>query len=305
MGQRSSYQRPPTSQGPFQPTILDIILVKGYFSKVSRPLPVELIDQILDDASYWPHSSVTLEWDAVAASGTVSEKQDNMYMRTLPFAIYGTEGDVSLTQEHVRSVGLDAVEPFHLGMQNSEAERTKWLPPRGGNPCRKIAFQLWSEDQGWSNDSANHGTYRGSYTWFDASVETLDHDMLNHGRVTWPAHLLIDESDGPLLVESPFNFVRRETDHPFLPPPTHLQRNIHAVHKIRHHTITWHYLDFIDEQSPAAIEADLNGRGWKSLDGSFVRSLKVGDCITLWMRARFPGWTAHIVKAKIEMYWAV
>jgi hypothetical protein len=77
------------------------------------------------------------------------------------------------------------------------------------------------------------------------------------------------------------------------------------VHKIRHHTITWHYLDFIDEQSPAAIEADLNGRGWKSLDGSFVRNLKVGDCITLWMRARFPGWMAHIVKAKIEMYWAV
>ncbi|KIM83435.1 hypothetical protein PILCRDRAFT_69475 [Piloderma croceum F 1598] len=260
MGSTLSYQRPQTSPIPFQLTIADIILVKEHFSKISRPLPVELIDQILDDASYWPHSSVTLEWDMLTPGN--AEVQDGMYMRTLPFAVYGTEGNITLTQEHVEHY-----------------------------PCRKIVFQLWSQDQGWSDDRDNHGTYRGSYTWYDASVETLD------------PHLLVCESDSPILVQSPFHFTRRDPEHPFLPPPTHLQRNVHAKRTIHHHTITWHYLDSIE--SPAAMKADLNGRGWKSLDGSFVRSLKVSDCITLWVRARFPGWSSHIVKAKIETYWAV
>jgi hypothetical protein len=310
MGSTLSYQRPHTSPIPFQLTIADIILVKEYFSKVSRPLPLELIDQILDDALYWPHSSVTLEWDILTpgnaedSTSGVNSTQDRMYMRTLPFAVYGTEGDITLTHEHVGRVGLGSVEPFHLGIPNDEeAESAQWLPPRGEYPCRKIVFQLWSEDQGWSDDRDNHGTYRGSYSWYDASVETLDCDILNQGCVTWPAHLLVCGSDSPILVQSPFHFTRRDPEHPFLPPPTHLQRNVHANRTIHHHTITWHYLDSID--SPVAMEADLNGRGWKSLDGSFVRSLKVGDCITLWMRARFPGWLSHVVKAKIETYWAV
>jgi len=189
-------------------------------------------------------------------------------------------------------------------VDDKEAERKKWHPPRGEHPCRKIIFQLWSKDQGWSDDVDNHGTYRGSYTWYDASVETFASDILNGGRVIWPAHLLTYESDSPLLAESPFHFIRRDPDHPFLPPPTHLQRNVHAEDQIHHHTIVWHYLDCIGE-NPGLATQELDGRGWKSRDGSFVRSLKVGDCITLWMRARFPGWSSLIEKAKIEIYWAV
>jgi hypothetical protein len=131
------------------------------------------------------------------------------------------------------------MEPLHLGIPNDEeAESAKWLRPRGEYPCRKIVFQLWGEDQGWLDDRDNHLTYRGLYTWYDASVETLNCDMLNQGRVTWPAHLLVCESDSPILVQSSFHFTRRDPEHLFLPPPTHLQRNVHAMRTIHHHTIT-------------------------------------------------------------------
>ena len=311
MGQSSSLPQPiATVSQPFQPTTADVVSVKESFREVSKPLPLELIDQILDEASYWPHSSITLVWpesvpyEKKKPSGTGGLFfEDKMYMRTLPFAVYGTEGDMTLTKEDLVE---SATESFSIGMENGEeAKLGKWLPPRGEHPCRKIVFQLWSKDQGWSDDGDNHGTYRGSYSWFDASVETVAPDILNRGPIAWPRFLLRYESDTPLVAESHFNFIRRDPDHPFLPPPTHLQRNIHASRDFHHHTVTWHYLDFIDENSPPVLEADLNGQGWKSLDGTFVRSLKVGDCITLWMRTRFPGWWLRIEKAKIEVYWAV
>ncbi|KAH7909758.1 hypothetical protein BJ138DRAFT_1136435 [Hygrophoropsis aurantiaca] len=225
----------------YQPTVADIILVK----KSLASLPIELIDGILDEASYWPHSSLTIAWRDSVPSQRRNSGGDKMYMRTLPLAIYGTDINIALPAR--RQYG-------------------------GEYPARKVIFELWSKDQGWSNEIANRGTYNGSSTWFDADVETLRH----------------------------FG-----SEHPFLPSPTHLQRNIHAKNKVHHHTVVWHYLDSIEEGSTAAFEAEARGQGWKSLNGTFVRSLKVGDCITLWMRARFPTRRLDITKAKISVYWAV
>jgi hypothetical protein len=42
------------------------------------------------------------------------------------------------------------------------------------NPCRKIVFTIRSHDQGWGGDPQNKGTYKGSYTWFDAGLERFD-----------------------------------------------------------------------------------------------------------------------------------
>lgn len=158
---------------------------------------------------------------------------------------------------------------------------------------------------GWSGEPQNRGSYRGSWTWFDVSVETLIPDALKSETVSWPAYLLFCDSDTLRLEESRFQFLRKDTDHPFLPPPTHLQRNIHAEHELHHHSIIWHYLDCIDGSSDAANNLDANGQGRASLNGNFIRNLRIGDCITLWMRARFPGWYSEIDEAKIEVYWAV
>ena len=44
------------------------------------------------------------------------------------------------------------------------------------HPARKIVFTLRSHDQGWGGDSADHGTYHGSYTWFDTGLERFDRE---------------------------------------------------------------------------------------------------------------------------------
>lgn len=45
--------------------------------------------------------------------------------------------------------------------------------PQGNHPCRKVVFTLRSHDQGWGDDLSNRGSYRSSYTWFDAGLEKL------------------------------------------------------------------------------------------------------------------------------------
>jgi hypothetical protein len=59
---------------------------------------------------------------------------------------------------------------------------------------------------------------------------------------------------------------------------------------------------------PDSIEATLleeEGRGKETGSGELVRNMAVGDVITLWGRARFPGWINHIQEVKIDVYWAV
>lgn len=312
MGQNTSQAITLGPQGPYQPTIADIILVKEIFMEHAHPLPVELIDQILDDAEYWARASLELEWDdevpktREVADGEVRSTEfvkNAMYMRTLPFAVYGTEGDVKLTK------ATEATELHLLGMdgtaQCAEAMGRTWIPPRGGAPARKIEFQLDSQDQGWSSDVQNQQSYRGSYTWFDVGIERLPPDVFDGKSVPWNVNYVRCQSDDPSLADAPFEFIRNDPGHPFLHPPTHLQRNIHAGKDVHRHAVTWHYLDSIEEGSAAANEADERGQGWQSLDGNFIRGLREGDCITLWMRARFPGWRLAMKGAKIDIYWAV
>jgi hypothetical protein len=42
------------------------------------------------------------------------------------------------------------------------------------HPCRKIVFTIRSHDQGWGGENTDHGSYRSSWTWFDAGLEKFD-----------------------------------------------------------------------------------------------------------------------------------
>ncbi|KAH7903140.1 hypothetical protein BJ138DRAFT_199951 [Hygrophoropsis aurantiaca] len=224
-----------------------------------------------------------------------------MYMRTLPLAVPGVEGSITLSgteAEDEKSIALGLVEG------SGDPANGKWLPPRGENPARKIVFKLWSKDQGWSNEPNNHGTYQESYTWFDAGIEAPKSDNITpNDPISWPVHLIAHPSDSSSRLSS-FEFIT-ENQTPFLPPPTTLQRNVHAKKSVHNHSVVWHYLDCVEEGSADAIEAGERGQGWKSFDGTLVRGMKAGDCITLWMRARFPGWAMHVSKVTIDTYWAV
>jgi len=262
-------------------------------------LPAELVDRIVEDASYWPHSSVYFEHPFTvplrhARNGRKVE--DVMYMRTLPLGIRGTEGDLRFLPKDFGHDGAACTAVLELGGPDDHS----WSAPTLLHPCRKIEFQLWSHDQGWGGESQHRGTYNGSYTWFDVGIEKLHTPPFTNNAVQWPADLLFREDvDG-----EPFQIQRNITT-PFLPPDTTLQKNIVAKSETTEHTIVWHFLDSFDKESVEAAEAAKLGRGLATLNGKFVRSIQVGDCITLWARARFPGWQHHVQKAKITVYWAV
>lgn len=155
MGQSISNRRLYHDSGSiYQPTIEDIISVKILFGRVSKPLPIEIIDQILDDASYWAHSSVALKWKK-KVPGPDDIVQDKMIMRLLPFAVCGTDGDITLTKDQCEEVNWNDLEKYDIGSEDegeennhAEGRSLNWLHPRGEHPCRKIEFNLWSHDQG-------------------------------------------------------------------------------------------------------------------------------------------------------------
>ncbi|KAF6792649.1 hypothetical protein CMUS01_16143, partial [Colletotrichum musicola] len=57
--------------------------------------------------------------------------------------------------------------------------------------------------------------------------------------------------------------------------------------------------------SPEADRLVDFGRGRGTGTGRFVRSLKLGDVVTVWGKARFGGWTNNVEFVKVEIYWAI
>jgi hypothetical protein len=97
-----------------------------------------------------------------------------------------------------------------------------------------------------------------------------------------------------------------EADALLLPRDNKLQANGAHVSEMQHNTIVWDYRDDIQADSPEAFEIEKNlGRGRLTLDGHGVRELEVGDSIAIWARARFPGWSNHVSRAIVRIYWAV
>ena len=83
-------------------------------------------------------------------------------------------------------------------------------------------------------------------------------------------------------------------DRPFEPTSDRLQSNRTGTREVKEHIITWAHDDFIDPLSSEGDQLEREGRGRYTGDGNFVRNLQIGDIITIWARARFPGWTNEV-----------
>jgi len=94
-------------------------------------------------------------------------------------------------------------------------------------------------------------------------------------------------------------------DHPFLPPATRLQTNVMGRRENKVHVITWSFDDNVKPGSAKGDELEHRGQGRESMTGEFVRSLKLGDIVTVWARARFPGWSNNVEQVAMDIYWAV
>lgn len=97
-----------------------------------------------------------------------------------------------------------------------------------------------------------------------------------------------------------------EYDHQLHPTPDHkIQCNRVAAKEWEHYHVEWLWTDDIDPESSAGQELDACGRGSATGDGRFLRELKVGDMLTVWGRARFPGWTNYVREVQVRVYWAL
>ncbi|KFY49485.1 hypothetical protein V496_09975 [Pseudogymnoascus sp. VKM F-4515 (FW-2607)] len=211
--------------------------------------------------------------------------------------------------------------------------------PREAHPCRKIVFRFRSRDQGWGGDSKDRGTYNGSFTWLDVGkerarvvneneIETSEkymelpqqeaqQDEGSEGDVektfAWNLESVVPppkKGRVPEGSQAGLDLGDRlpptvELEHPFLPHDMTLQKNRTATNEARDYTIIWRWDDNIDAESDDAEELQKVGRGKATGNGEFVRSLEVGDVVTLWARARFPGWFIKVKDVEIDMFWAV
>ena len=217
----------------------------------------------------------------------------------------GTEGDDALTKKVLENLGEDS------------ASR--------GATCRKVVFTIRSHDQGWGGSSSDKGRYRGSFTWFDVGLERMvacREGKFSHARTDSALLNFIgnpetstDEDTDTLDVEHPIVLTTRrilpaiqqadELEFALLSDKTCLQKNKTAINRFQDHTITWRATDDVHPESIEGDALEEQGRGRASLTGEFVRNLKVGDIITVWAKARFPGWANIVTDVKVDVYWAV
>ena len=133
-------------------------------------------------------------------------------------------------------------------------------------------------------------------------------------RPLWPPSVPVDSSTsaGPDAIPNnnpnapPPAATGAQYHHTLQPAPDHLiQRNKLASRNFEHHHVEWSATDDVDPESPEADQLEAAGRGRATGNGAFVRSLKFGDMVTVWARARYPAWVNNVKRVEVRVYWAI
>ena len=339
---------------PYKPDPLDVLCVKRLLTLASASrLPIDLTDDILDHAGYWPRV-VTRTTRILTARGS-SHIEDLFILRSPPLcpeaAEWNTEGGAP----------PDPAPPLHAK-----------------HPVREIVWTLRSHDQGWSGEApTTRGTYSPSYTWFDVELERFhpgssgdgddgatERALSNTGPDrecsaramldAWPgqrsprlsrrSHPLTTPASPartsrllhPPSATAPSDQTTASSSEPSTTPPAlascphydilplsspeafpplsdggedyTLQRNVQAKKETTEHRVVWSWRDGIAEDDDAEARAQALvavGRGADSADGRCARSMRRGDCLVLWARARYPAWVNQVEAAEVEVYFAI
>ncbi|KIW06353.1 uncharacterized protein PV09_02815 [Verruconis gallopava] len=213
---------------------------------LQQRLPPELIPRILDYAEYWLRSTVKV--------------RQPMEVSDLRVLTWRTEYIVP---------GVTYLSTLPIGQCPGDEDGVALV---GQHPVRKVVFTVESQDQGWSDYRDDHGTERGSWTWFEAVVRE-------------PGQLVYQD----LLRSSMDALSSEEQRRATLPqPPTGrlIYKNLHAEGRWRRYVRTWSIFDEDDEIK------------------TWILELKRGQIIDLTVWARFPGWRNRVAGAKIDVYLA-
>jgi len=305
----------------FNPTPGDINLVRVMMSR-AKQLPPDVVDMIFDHAEYWAHSSNYIDFkdehrQPLRVVGR-SRMEDKFLLRSFPVGLTTLDGRVSLAE----TVAYDTNEakPLPLSREHDPrffANLVDYPTPPLARPVRKVVFSIKSRDQGRGGIRRLAGTYQSTWTWFEAGLERFDadqecephcvgdlrYDSFNSNGPSLPMCAL--RSIQPSFSTDPEDQTKHNYEHPLHPDERYIiQRNKMATPIWHNNVVTWSWLDKQTSEAAAEELADI-GRGRETGDGSFVRSLKMGDVITVWAKARFPAWVNMVERVKIDVYWAV
>ncbi|KAJ6013982.1 hypothetical protein N7540_008573 [Penicillium herquei] len=274
----------------FFPGVWDVLKVRYLLQwKLKEGFPPELVDEIIDEAEYWPSTVNHMEGKMPK---WIRQDHDQVILKTVPLC-YDREVrsilDLWNTLEKSALTDIQSIE---------QSSSPKTLPHRGIHPCRKIIFQITSHDQGGRGTITDEDRYRGTWTWFDTEIihKAQTRNMYADGK----EQELLENERGNV----PRNF--GPGDEGLLPRDNKLQVNARHCRTVQNHSIVWHYRDCIGPESHEAYYIERKqGRGRMTLDGRYVRELEIGDSIALWAKARFPGWVNYAYKASVRVFWAV
>jgi ankyrin repeat protein len=138
-------------------------------------------------------------------------------------------------------------------------------------PVKRIVFTIKSHDQGWSSDTAHHGTYDSSCTWFEAFRQEGEEELVASNKAVLK-----------------------------------ILRNVHASSKHRTHEVYWPRLAGKEAEEsmgggnlirfhwdPDSSEAEVK---------TWVGDLRPGNRICVVPKAMFPGWENTVLRADMRVY---
>lgn len=122
---------------------------------------------------------------------------------------------------------------------------------------------------------------------------------LTNLRSIWPEVVAVPQMDAPHSYAYYHN-VNPDDGHK-------IQANVLGRRSFTDYRVEWSWTDDIDPSGndPRLKQLVRAGRGSRTGDGEFVRSLTLGDVVTVWGRSRFPAWANTVERVRIDVYWAV
>ncbi|KAL1894613.1 hypothetical protein Cpir12675_003602 [Ceratocystis pirilliformis] len=301
---------PTTGLGQRQTTIRDVLKVRAILSGKLR-LPMELVDLILDMAEYWVCSRTQMTQSCSVAQAIMGRREishdSSGNLLALRSDIIGRcaghDGPDSQTFQEYQPVDRNPATPAapneKLCTGASFAECLGYTMPELTHPVRKLVFTIWSHDQGWTSmkrDSTN--VYGRSSTWFEVGLERfVQHEEktnmpdLSKARTVIPRSQ-VEEGD-------------RKLDMEYNSDQYLIQINRQANSIMAQHCVEWRWDDSIElHQGRTDTEFRKQGRSPTTPSGEFVRNLQVGDIITIWAKARYPGWRNEVESVTLDVHWA-
>ncbi|MCJ1332101.1 hypothetical protein MMC10_008793 [Thelotrema lepadinum] len=324
---------------PFKPAVVDVLRLRQYLLLASsNRLPIHLIDEIIDHAEYWVSVSASKNSSLVARGNT--NYSDVLVIRTPPIcslATHGSEHDqLSLPEPSLKHPARKVVFTIRSHDQgwSGEPRDTRgtyrnsftWFDAQIDKQFRPIPHDAPLSSVPWELSST-----RFLEAWPEHKHQTDEGEQAQETAINAPANPAAggslethgtpqgqnqdeDESEGVNQSQGQGEHSAGDTElaTPRLFSNAYLQNhkyeiqyNSQAHRETREHRIEWRWTDNTPDEGPGADALRDMGRGVATGDGRFVKELRLGDCVSLWAKARYPAWENYVEGAEVEVYFAL